>query len=309
MSHQWGAPDQWGSAGGDSWGQAPAAEPRRNRGRGPWIAAFAVFAVIVIAGAVAAWAFTGRGKTADAVAETPLTSVREETNTPSEVAETTVVETVVAEPELGQCDPSAVTGQPAERLINDYCDGQWFLIATKNSSFVDLFYWTGSEWSVYAPDGESPISGYPCFDKATLQREQAPAGLISAVESRKKFCSDSATAPTSSASASGPAANNGGDWLAYPSCDGRYVVIVDSVIVYPGQDPQPPVNKSVEAHPGAMAVYPGQCASLRASYDGAAVYPVYKDFGSDLASACAAEARGEGFARKLQQVADYSSPC
>ena len=92
-------------------------------------------------------------------------------------------------------------------------------------------------------------------------------------------------------------------------CDGRYVVIVDSVLVYPGQDPSPFVNASLAANPGAKATSPGACGSLRASVDGADVYPVYRDYGSDRAGACAAEARGEGNARKLQSAADYSSPC
>lgn len=328
--------NQWGNGSDSSWGtnqswqshgfentqilQQPQnsgepgwdVDPARNRRKNGVIVASAV--ILLVAAVTVGAFFYSRMKDNDPIATGAGTSETTSTDEqPATDTNLTVVETVKAAPAAGECDPAAAYDSDRQR-INLFCDGQWFLIAQQNSSFMDLYYWTGSEWGYYETDGKLPQSGFKCYDKAKLEQAEAPEGLLAVMEDNDMFCVDSqpttrseaesTTQPTTSANDI-----HSGDWLQYPSCDGSYALIVDSVSVYPGNDPQGPVNQSLANHPGAIGVYPGVCDSLRAYYDGATVYPIYVDYGNDLAGVCAAEARGEGFARKLQSVADFSSPC
>lgn len=299
--------DQWGETGGSSWGAGEGWQTKRKiRG----LISIAVILGALALTAAAAFAYTRWNNPAPVVATGETSSTAPESD-PGEAdgatagAEITVVETAVAEPRRGQCDPSEVLDSQRP-LVNKFCDGQWLLTGEEGTSFHHLFYWVGSEWSSYAPDGELPQSQMKCFDKSKLEQAGAPSGLISTMRDNQMFCKKEASSQPPASTVSGL---QKGDWLPYPQCDGRYVVIVDSVSVYPGENPRDAVYRSLDAHPGAQSALPGFCDSLRASYDGATVYPIYVDFGNNRASACAAQARGAGYARKLQQVADYSSPC
>ena len=242
----------------------------------------------------------------DFAASGPFTTVNVASTASSTEATSAQETTQPAKPQQGACDPTAVVKNTTRKALDLFCDGQWLLVGQEGSAFLDVFRWTGSDWKAYESDGKLPNSGYSCYDQTKLEREQAPRGLVNAMQDKSMFCVEDRETTTVTTRVTEV---NDGDWLQYPKCDGEYVLIVDSVVVNPGVDPQGPVSQSLAAHPGTVAVYPGVCAALRASVNGAAVYPVYIDFGSDLDSVCAAEARGEGFARKLQPTADYSSPC
>lgn len=91
-------------------------------------------------------------------------------------------------------------------------------------------------------------------------------------------------------------------------CDGRGVLVVESVM---GNSPtfDNEVDSALAANPGSVVVAPGTCASLRSSVDGAEVYAVVVDYGSDVSSLCSAEAAGGGYSRVLDNTASYRSPC
>lgn len=91
-------------------------------------------------------------------------------------------------------------------------------------------------------------------------------------------------------------------------CDGRGVLVVESVM---GDSPtfDSEVDTALAANPGSVVVAPGTCASLRSSVDGAEVYAVVVDYGSDVSSLCSAEAAGGGYSRVLDNTASYRSPC
>lgn len=93
-----------------------------------------------------------------------------------------------------------------------------------------------------------------------------------------------------------------GKKASYPACDGRYILIVDSVIADGGDsDTFSKLAQSVlmgEPSPREFTV-PGQCGSLRKSVHGADIYPVYVDYGSDKAAACRAKATYGGNVRPL----------
>lgn len=93
-----------------------------------------------------------------------------------------------------------------------------------------------------------------------------------------------------------------GQEASYPACDGRYILIVDSIIAT-GSD-QDTFNRLAQAvlyadPSGKEFTVPGQCDSLRKTYHGNDVYPIYLDFGSDKAAACRAKSTYGGNVRPL----------
>lgn len=247
----------------------------------------------------------------DSKAGAPTTKSAEENS-----AAPTSTEEAAAQ-DKGPCDPTLVAPNVA-RTSTLFCDGQWMLAGAHGTDAVGLYYWTGDEWGSYETDGNHRTGSQGrCYSYGKLKDANAPSHLLDLLDNKTMLCEDAArmdsdadSTPRLSQPRKPPAdENRGSGRFSSAQCDGRYVVIVDSVLVYPGQDPDPFVNASLAANPGAKATFPGACGSLRASADGADVYPVYRDYGSNRAGACAAEARGEGNARKLQSAADYSSPC
>lgn len=93
-----------------------------------------------------------------------------------------------------------------------------------------------------------------------------------------------------------------GQEASYPACDGRYILIVDSIIATGGD--QDTFNRLAQAvlyadPSGKEFTVPGQCDSLRKTYHGNDVYPIYLDFGSDKAAACRAKSTYGGNVRPL----------
>ncbi len=89
---------------------------------------------------------------------------------------------------------------------------------------------------------------------------------------------------------------------SFPACDGRYILIVDSVI--DEGDEKATFDRLVQAvmfadPEGKEFTVPGQCDSLRASVDGNDIYPIYLDFGSDKDAACRAKSTYGGNVRPL----------
>lgn len=112
-------------------------------------------------------------------------------------------------------------------------------------------------------------------------------------------------ADSASASDSGSARNfSGGDLR----CDGRNVLVVGSVMSNsPTFDQE--ISATLSANSGATVLAPGTCASLRSQVDGAGVYAVVVDYGSDVSGLCSAEAAGGGYSRVLDDTPSYRSPC
>lgn len=93
-----------------------------------------------------------------------------------------------------------------------------------------------------------------------------------------------------------------GKEASFPACDGRYILIVDSVI--DEGDERATFDRLVQvvmfADPeGKEFTVPGHCDSLRKSVDGKDIYPIYLDFGSDKDAACRAKSTYGGNVRPL----------
>lgn len=89
-----------------------------------------------------------------------------------------------------------------------------------------------------------------------------------------------------------------------PACNGEVVLIIESVLDDPAR-----LRDVLTANPGSTFYMPGACPSLRARIDGQDIYPVVREYGSDVAGVCAAAAAGGGNARILNQDTSFPSPC
>ena len=138
---------------------------------------------------------------------------------------------------------------------------------------------------VYAP-GEKPPSTQPNWEDASKERYIPYVGMG---ETTPKYAAE-------------------------PACDGRGILIVDSVIDY-GDRADTVHRLAVEvlaADPTGKSrqyTFPGQCPSLRAQVNGNDIYPVYLDFGQDTEALCRARANYGGDARVLSNRAEFTSPC
>lgn len=99
-----------------------------------------------------------------------------------------------------------------------------------------------------------------------------------------------------------------------PYCDGRGVLIIESVLDDGTGAAQTRIEELLRAHPGSTWYQPGACPSLRASVDGQAIYPVVIDYGTNYEGLCSAYYAAGGDpsvrnARLLNNTAEAQSPC
>lgn len=103
-----------------------------------------------------------------------------------------------------------------------------------------------------------------------------------------------------------------GKEASFPACDGRYILIVDSIIDEAGDSDtfhRLAVAALTASTPAREYTVPGRCASLRKKVDGNVIYPVYLDFGTDKSAMCAAKSRYSGNGRTLNNSGDFTDPC
>ncbi|HAT1133489.1 hypothetical protein ACL1HS_09300 [Corynebacterium striatum] len=93
------------------------------------------------------------------------------------------------------------------------------------------------------------------------------------------------------------------------ACDGRGVLIVDSVVANSPAEALPQIQRSVANNPGAEYYNPGICPSLRGEVAEGKVYPVVIDYGFDTDALCYAASRLGGNPRILSTRAEFLSPC
>ena len=137
----------------------------------------------------------------------------------------------------------------------------------------------------YAP-GEQPPSSQPNWEDASKERYIPYVGM-------------GETTP---------------EYAAEPACDGRGILIVDSIVDYGDRDDTQRriAFEALTADPSGKTreyTFPGQCPSLRKQLDGHDIYPVYLDYGSDTDALCRAKANYGGNARVLSNREEYVDPC
>lgn len=147
----------------------------------------------------------------------------------------------------------------------------------------------------------------PASSQVTSSEETSVATVTETVPAT----SSPAASPSTSSSVAA-AASAGGSTT--PKCDGRGVMIIESVIddgtgAAPGR-----IADLLAQHPGAQWYQPGACPSLRGSVDGQSVYPVVMDYGRDFDRLCAdyyAAGADPSYrnARILNNAYEAQSPC
>ena len=225
----------------------------------------------------------------------PSTTTSAEATTTSRETRTTSVETSTAKPVTSKATPQDRCGTAAEKTRNDiprpmtlFCNDDWLYLATENSSSFYLYSWGGGEWVPYKNDGVDDTSSIKCWDSNRLSADNVP----------KQITDDIPVCAQATEKAE-----------AQETCDGRYILIVDSPLVPYGESPQSEIDR-VKSHYAGVKIMPGTaCSSLRSEYEGKQVYAAYYDAGHSVDEVCKLKARYGGNARSLNNNADFSDPC
>ena len=225
----------------------------------------------------------------------PSTTTSSESGSTSSETRTTSVEPSTTKPVTSKNTPQDRCGTAAEktrdgipRPMTLFCNDDWLYLATENSSSFYLFTWGGTEWTPYKNDDVDDTSSIKCWDADRLKADNAPTQITDDIP----LCADSTE-----------------NVDAQETCDGRYVLIVDSLLVPYGESPQSEIDR-VKSHYAGVDIMPGTaCSSLRSEHEGKQVYAAYYDAGHSVNKVCKLKARYGGNARSLNNNADFSDPC
>lgn len=223
--------------------------------------------------------------------------------TATATATATVTESATEEASTSNEDRCGVLARNAASGMTDplqkYCDGQWLWAGQEQSDHLNLYHWT-DRWEYVKPDGKDNYASYDCYNRDRLTAAGTPKELIDQLN----ICTSDAPPTTQPYAAEDEFA-----WAGPPlTCDGRYILIVESVLVAPGENPYEPTWNALKKWPGAHVSY-AVCSSLRGTYDGNDVYAVYYDAGHSVDKVCALKAKYGGNARSMNNVGDFSDPC
>lgn len=213
--------------------------------------------------------------------------------------------------------------EPAFGWYHEGCEGDFVVVGPSNSDVYWLAQWDGSKWNMIKSDEVvEPKDGkaFGCFNESTVDRLGVGPKIKSQLyscETHKHFGDGSGSKKKESSDDGGYSYDRvkddegyitnvglgeAGQEASYPACDGRYILIVDSIIATGGD--QDTFNRLAQgvltgSPTGKEFTVPGQCDSLRKTYHGNDVYPIYLDFGSDKAAACRAKSTYGGNVRPL----------
>lgn len=247
---------------------------------------------------------------------------------------TTVTSTAQAAASRGDCSVEAIRHDAAMPQVFDvfFCDGNFALAGQPHTDWSGYYHFSNGHWNHLEPDGMSDPrrgSGGPCFNASTLNDLGVPASVRKSII----VCDQSVATPEEEAAHSVPGHqgfldSQGRIWtvglgeasedVSTPSCDGRYILIEDSIIAKGSMDTtQTDIAKKVlmvgyvgpNGPVDRKFTYPGQCSSLRKQVDGHDIYPIYYDFGTDKQAMCAAKAKVGGNGRTLNNNGDFTDPC
>ncbi|MBE7339279.1 hypothetical protein [Corynebacterium aurimucosum] len=231
----------------------------------------------------------------------PSTTTSAEATTTSSETRTTSVKTSTAKPVTSKATPQKADrcGTAAEKTRNDiprpmtlFCNDDWLYLASENSSSFYLYSWGGGEWVPYKNDDVDDTSSIKCWDSNRLSTDNVPKQITDDIPLCEQSTEDSAESTQ-----------------AQETCDGRYILIVDSLLVPYSESPQSEIDR-VEAHYAGVKIMPGTaCSSLRSEHEGKQVYAAYYDAGHSVDEVCKLKARYGGNARSLNNNADFSDPC
>ena len=234
---------------------------------------------------------------------------------PADVANQPMFRPTPTAPDGDKCSVDTVRLSPDAAYVDAvrYCEGDWLLGRSSDGQKGSLFHWLNGRWTAYPPQGTTP-NNQQCYSGPALDSDQVPTGVRPQIVT----CPQDQPVPEQTSQSPQPPANRYitsiqvGDAVvnaSAPACDGRTILIVDSVIARPGTDVPRAIADSMRAHSGSAYTLPGQCPSLRAQYEGSDVYAIYRDYGQDKTAACTARRNLGGHARVLDSSGNYGDPC
>lgn len=223
------------------------------------------------------------------------------------------------------CSDAALQRSPGyeDFEMRGECEGGFARPGVPNSDVIKLVQWDGSIWHRVPADGEWDGLGMsaPCYNPGHLEELGVPERFAN----KEKQCGVYGPGETPPNKVS--AAPAGAGYIPYvglgestpkyasqPACDGRGILIVDSIVDYGDRDDTQRriAFEALTADPSGKTreyTFPGQCPSLRKQLDGHDIYPVYLDYGSDTDALCRAKANYGGNARVLSNREEYVDPC
>ena len=184
--------------------QYPEETPERNRNQTLTIIASVLGVLLLIAAPVIGWLWANQDSDEDNVAtatrtttQAPpdsgtvtVTDTREQTieETVEQTVETVVTEpapttaTTVAAPPADICDP-AVFKEDGHNFVDVVllCESGWARGGMYQTDYVRVFHQVNDSWEIYPPAGETPDTGYPCYDTQAMSAEGAPDLLLQEV--------------------------------------------------------------------------------------------------------------------------------
>ncbi|AZA14335.1 hypothetical protein ACFPVT_03925 [Corynebacterium choanae] len=192
--------------------------------------------------------------------------------------------------------------------VVDYCDGNWLRLRDTSPEQRHMNFWWRTDqqqWREIEGNGRLP-DGRVCYYPAFLEQ----LGVPEAIRPHLPRCSELSSAQAAPANPGRqPASSALRSVQEMPACDGRYILIVESVLQNENQRLEPLLEAALARHPGATFTEPGRCSSLRVYDNGSVIYPIYYPFGNDIQALCSAKARLGGNARSLNENADFTDPC
>ena len=236
------------------------------------------------------------------------------------------------------CSDEALQASPGFENFEMHgeCEGGFARPGVPQSDHIVLAQWDGKHWTEVEADGVWDGMGMarPCFNPGRLEEMGVPKRLAEK-EPRCGVYGPGQEPPHKQSSNAAPSTTKTKDpnWgvkrdsdgviveanfegltrqISAPSCDGRGILILDSVIDEGDvghTHSQIAFDVAYLGDGKAEFTYPGQCASLRKQVDGKNIYPIYMDFGHDTDALCAAKANYGGNARLLNNSGEYVDPC
>ena len=268
-----------------------------------------------------------------------------------EVREVTVTESTTVEAESSSstsstkrkdsppdCSDEALQASPGFEDFQFFgeCEGGFARPGVPQSGLILLAQWDGKHWTEVEADGVWDGMGMarPCFNPGRLEEMGVPKRLAEK-EPRCGVYGPGEEPPHKQSTQAAPSTTKTKDpnWgvkrdsdgviveanlegftrqISAPSCDGRGILILDSVIDEGDvghTHSQIAFGVAYLGDGNAEFTYPGQCASLRKQVDGKNIYPIYMDYGHDTTALCAAKASYGGNARVLSDREEYLDPC
>lgn len=235
------------------------------------------------------------------------------------------------------CSDEALQTSPglAEFNMHDGCEAGFARAGVPRTDHIVLVQWNGRHWTEVDADGVWDGMGMarPCFDPGRLEEMGVPKRLSDKEERCGVYGPGEEPHKQSTQAAPSTAKTKDPNWgvkrdsdgviveanfegltrqISTPACDGRGILILDSVIDEGDVGYTHSQISFDVAYLGdgyAEFTYPGQCASLRKQVDGKNIYPIYMDYGHDTDALCAAKANYGGNARLLNNSGEYVDPC